>query len=339
MRSRAFEPVGITLGDPAGVGPEILVKAFVESGVADWDSSFLIIGSEKPLQQACRALGVSLDYEKLSLPLPEKFPGVALVEPAEADYPEDLAPGRPDARSGRLSFQYLELGASLALEGKLLALVTLPVSKSLIARMVPGFRGHTEYLQERSGAADVRMMLGTEGLWITLVTTHCPMNEVAAHITPKAVSGTICMTHETLRTRLGRPPSIIVCALNPHAGDAGLLGSEETEVIAPGIADASGRGCHCDGPYPADVALSMTADGEYDAAIAMYHDQALIALKLAAPNEGSNITLGLPFVRTSPLHGTGFDIAGRGIAVENSFVEALKSAIDLAKARSQTGGS
>jgi 4-hydroxythreonine-4-phosphate dehydrogenase len=217
--------------------------------------------------------------------------------------------------------------------------VTLPVSKSLIARTVPDFRGHTEYLQDRAGATEVRMMLGTEGLWITLVTTHHPMSEVAAHITPRAVSGTIRMTHEALRTRLGRPPSIVVCALNPHAGDSGLLGSEETEVIGPGIADASARGCHCVGPYPADVALSMTADGEYDAAVAMYHDQALIALKLAAPNEGSNITLGLPFVRTSPLHGTGFDIAGRGIAVENSFVEALKSAIDLARAGSGTGGS
>jgi 4-hydroxythreonine-4-phosphate dehydrogenase len=331
--------VGITLGDPVGVGPEILVKAFAEAGVTGWNRNFLVIGGENPIRQACRSLGVRFEYEKVALPLPEKLPHVSLLEPPEVKLPDSLVPGRPDAQTGRASFAYLELAASLALDGKLLALVTLPVSKSLVARSVPGFRGHTEYLQERAGAAEVRMMLGTDGFWITLVTTHVPMSELAGHITPKAVSGTIRMTHEALKARLGRPPSIVVCALNPHAGDSGLLGIEETEIITPGIIDASTRGCHCAGPYPADVALSMTADGDYDAAIAMYHDQALIALKLRAPKESANITLGLPFVRTSPLHGTGFDIAGSGIAVEDSFVEALRAAIDLAQARSQTGGS
>ena len=171
MRTLALVPVGITLGDPAGVGPEILVKAFAESGVADWEQNFLIIGNEKPLQQACKALGVKLEYQKVELPLPEKLPHVALVEPPDTEIPEGLMPGRPDAHTGKLSFQYLELGTTLALEKKLLALVTLPVSKSLIARTAPDFRGHTEYLQDRSGTAEVRMMLGTEGFWITLVTT------------------------------------------------------------------------------------------------------------------------------------------------------------------------
>lgn len=340
MRAKALAPVGITLGDPVGVGPEILAKAFAEAGVAAWHQDFLIVGSEGPIRQACRSLAVEFEYEKVTLPLPEKLPHVALLEPPEVELPDNLVPGRPDAQTGKASFAYLELGATLALEKKLLALATLPVSKSLIARTVPGFRGHTEYLQERTGAADVRMMLGTDGFWIALVTTHLPMSEVARHITAKAVSGTIRITHEALKTRLERPPSIVVCALNPHAGDAGLLGVEETEVITPGIIDASNNcGCHCTGPYPADVALAMTADGDYDAAVAMYHDQALIALKLRAPNESANITLGLPFVRTSPLHGTAFDIAGTGIAVENSFVEALRAAIDLAQVRSRTGGS
>jgi 4-hydroxythreonine-4-phosphate dehydrogenase len=324
------KPIGITLGDPAGVGPEILVKVLVESQVRRWKEDFLIIGSEPPLQQAAHALGIHFDFEKVALPLTEKLPHIALIEPADIEFPQHLSPGRPGADSGWLSFKYLELGVKLAIEEKMLALVTLPVSKSLIARKVPGFRGHTEYLQEKAQALNVRMMLGTSDFRVILVTTHCPLNEVARDLTPKKISDTIMVTHNALKKELGHAPSIVVCALNPHAGDSGLLGNEESEIITPGVIDATNRGCHCAGPYPADVALAMTSHGEYDAAVAMYHDQALIALKLTCPNEGANITLGLPFVRTSPLHGTGFDIAGKGIAVENSLVDALKSAVKLA---------
>ena len=192
---------------------------------------------------------------------------------------------------------------------------------------------HTEYLQQRAGSPDVRMMLGTEDFRISLVTTHCPLAEVSANLSIEKVSNTILITHEALGPLLGKPPSIVVCGLNPHAGDSGLLGNEESAIITPGVIRAAERGSHCAGPYPADTALAMTANGHYDAAVAMYHDQALIALKLSRPNEGSNITLGLPFVRTSPLHGTGFDIAGRGIAVEDSLVDALKSAVSLARGR------
>lgn len=326
-------PFGITLGDPAGVGPEVLVKALTEAGVGDWNEDFLIIGSEKPLLQAAALVGVRLRFEKVSLPLKDKLPHIGLLEPAESDFPEHLSPGRPGAGSGWLSFKYLELGTTLTLEGKLSALVTLPVSKSLIARKVPDFRGHTEYLQQRAGSVVVRMMLGTEDFKVTLVTTHHPLSEVASQLSAEKVATTITITHDALKPRLGRPPLIVVCALNPHAGDSGLLGTEENEIITPGVLSASGRGCHCVGPYPADTALAMTAGGQYDAAIAMYHDQALIALKLTRPNRGSNITLGLPFVRTSPLHGTGFDIAGKGIAVEDSVVDALRSAVGMARSR------
>jgi 4-hydroxythreonine-4-phosphate dehydrogenase len=342
MSRKGAKPVGITLGDPVGVGPEVLVKAFAEVGVEDWENDFLIIGSEEPIEQASSVVGVRLAYEKVGQPAEWSeggLPHISLLVPPDVEYPEGLAAGRPGAESGRLSFRYLEAGAELALEGRLRALVTLPVSKSLIARTVPGFRGHTEYLQEKSAAANVRMMLGTNDFLITLVTTHCPLGEVASHLTPAGISTTIVMTHKVLKTRLGRAPLIVVCALNPHAGDSGLLGDEENEKITPAITDASSRGCRCVGPYPADVALSMTADGDYDAAVAMYHDQALIALKLARPNRGANITLGLPFVRTSPLHGTGFDIAGKGIAVEDSLVDALRSALSMAPGAPVSGGS
>jgi 4-hydroxythreonine-4-phosphate dehydrogenase len=335
------KPVGITLGDPVGVGPEVLVKAFAEAGVEEWDQDFLIIGSEEPIKQAERVVGVKLALKKVGQPdeWPEKgLPQVALLEPPESKYPEGLAPGKPGAASGLLSFQYLEAGTQLALDGRLKALVTLPVSKSLIARNVPDFRGHTEYLQEKAGVENVRMMLGTNDFLITLVTTHSPMSEVPSRLTAAGISETIVMTHKALKARTGAAPLIVVCALNPHAGDAGLLGSEENDVITPGIIDASNRGCRCVGPYPADVALSMTADGDYDAAVAMYHDQALIALKLTRPNQGANMTLGLPFVRTSPLHGTGFDIAGKGIAAEESFIDALRSAVSLAQNAPYTGG-
>ena len=182
------------------------------------------------------------------------------------------------------------------------------------------------------------VMLSAGGLRIALVTTHCPLSEVARRLTSQGVSDTIRITHEALTPVLGREPAIVVCALNPHAGDSGLLGVEESEIITPGVIAAENHGIRCVGPYPADAALAMTARGEYDAAVAMYHDQALIALRLKAPNEGVNVTLGLPFVRTSPLHGTGYDIAGRGSAVENSLVDALKYAVGLARNRDVSGG-
>jgi 4-hydroxythreonine-4-phosphate dehydrogenase len=329
-RGQARKPLCITLGDPVGIGPEVLVKALAESGVDEWNENFLIVGSEEPLHQAARVVGVSFEFDKVTLPLPEKTPHIALLEPPDIESGTKLVPGRPGAESGWLSFKYLELGTKLALEGVIQALVTLPVSKSLIARRMPGFRGHTEYLQETANARDVRMMLGTDELRITLVTTHLPLAEVARNLLPDDVAVTIQVTSDALKPLLGRPPLIVVCALNPHAGDSGLLGDEESEVITPGVITASNSGCRCAGPYPADVALAMAAKGDYDAAVAMYHDQALIALKLVSPNRGSNMTLGLPFVRTSPLHGTAFDIAGRGMADENSCVDALKAAVDMA---------
>jgi len=328
------KPVGITLGDPAGVGPEILVLGMDSSEIFRSGEKFVIVGHEKPLRRAQKALGIDLSYEKVSLPLEGELPPVALLEPGDVEFPEKVAPGKPDPDSGWLSYRYLEIAAGLAVEGRFKALVTLPVSKSFIARRVPDFRGHTEYLQQKTGAGDVRMMLGTEGLRIALATTHLPLGEVPGLLTVKLISDTIRITHDALKLWLHRNPLIVVCALNPHAGDSGLLGDEENDVILPGVIHAESLGCQCVGPYPADTALAMTAEGRYDAAVAMYHDQALIALKLTHPNRGANITLGLPFVRTSPLHGTGFDIAGKGIAVENSFVDALKSALVLAERQS-----
>lgn len=359
--------IGITLGDPTGVGPEILVRALTRTDDELGRENFLIIGSELPVLRAARKLRTTLDCRKVRLPLPEKLPRVALVEPTvprapfeqvalravpygsgvasgrarskvagPLDYPKHLSPGKPDASSGRLSLAYLELAGALAIEGRLSALVTLPLSKSAVAQEFPGFTGHTEYLRERTAALLVRMMLAAGNLHVTLATTHLPVSEVASHLTVAGISDTIKITHDFLESQLGRPPSIVVCALNPHAGDSGLLGSEENEIIAPACLDAQNRGCNCSGPHPADAALAKAAGGEYDAAVAMYHDQALIALKLLYPNRGANITLGLPFVRTSPLHGTGFDIAGKGIASEDSLMDALSWAVRLA--RSGKGG-
>ncbi len=328
-------PVGLTLGDPASIGPEVLVKALLE----DWDENLLIIGHEKPVLAAAEMVGGTLHYEKVSLPLSDKLPKIAILEPPDTGFPEDLAPGRPGVTSGWLSFKYLELGTTLTIENKLSALVTLPVSKSLIARKVPSFRGHTEYLQERTGAKSVRMMLGTEKLRITLVTTHCALSEVPSRLTTTNIAETIKMTHSALKEQIGKAPAIVVCALNPHASDAGLIGREEEEIITPGVIAAEAAGCNVAGPYPADTALAMTARGLYDAAVAMYHDQALIALKLICPNEGTNITIGLPFIRTSPLHGTAFDIAGKGIAAEDSLVDALKWAIGLVRKQLFSGES
>jgi len=242
--------------------------------------------------------------------------------------------GRVQAVYGKASMEYLDTALALLAEGTIDCLVTCPISKEAVH--LAGYRhfsGHTEYLAARSGSQDTVMMLLNDCLKFSLVTRHIPLENVAAALKPRDIRFVVRTTHESLQTLFSiRRPRLGVCAVNPHASDNGLIGDQENRVLKPVIRGLQKRYKGVCGPEPADSAIAKAVKGGYDALIAMYHDQALIPLKLTGAQSGVNITLGLPYVRTSPLHGTAFDIAGKGVADPSSLLAAIRRARQCAHA-------
>jgi 4-hydroxythreonine-4-phosphate dehydrogenase len=307
-------PIGVTLGDPAGIGPEIVVKALAEPA---WRERCVAIGDPDLLARTAARLGL---------------PPPARIDPI-GGLPADLPIGRVDARAGDAAYRYVVRGIDLALRGDLRALVTAPLSKEAMNLAGHAYPGHTELLAERAGNVPVRMMLANPELRTVLVSIHVPLRDALALVTVDRVLETIAITDRALRRAGIAAPRVAVAGLNPHAGENGLLGREEIDVIAPAIARARASGIDASGPHPPDT-VYMRARGlrEFDVVIAMYHDQGLIPVKYLGLDEGVNVTLGLPFVRTSPDHGTAFDIAGRGRADPRSLLAALAHADALAPA-------
>ncbi|HSH70699.1 MAG TPA: 4-hydroxythreonine-4-phosphate dehydrogenase PdxA, partial [Deferrisomatales bacterium] len=253
---------------------------------------------------------------------------------------EDLAAGaadwtwgRPSVASGRVAAEAVERAADLALAGAVDAVVTAPLTKTGLAAAGRPYPGHTELLQARCGGRATMMLAGSR-LRVLLVTTHLPLAAVPAAVTGEAVLATVRAAQRGLEDDLGiGSPRLAVAALNPHAGEGGVLGNEEMTVLAPALDRARAEGIDVAGPLPADSLFYHAAEGAFDAVVAMYHDQGLVPLKLLHFHDGVNVTLGLPIVRTSPDHGTAFDLAGRGIARADSFVEALRWAGEIAARR------
>jgi 4-hydroxythreonine-4-phosphate dehydrogenase len=244
--------------------------------------------------------------------------------------PGDVPPGQPNDESGRAQLAYLTAATSAALAGEVAALVTAPISKQWIARAGFPFPGHTEYLASRAGVAEFAMMLAGPKLRVTVATTHVALRDVARLLTVDGIASTIWLTTEALVRRFGIPaPRVAVAGLNPHASEAGRFGDEEERLVRPAIEAArarvasAGLAAEISGPHVPDVVFRDAAGGRFDAVVALYHDQGLIPLKLLHFDEGVNVTLGLPFVRTSPDHGTAYDIAGSGRASATSFLAAL----------------
>jgi 4-hydroxythreonine-4-phosphate dehydrogenase len=311
--------IAITTGEPAGIGPEIALKAAVQSTVP-----LTLLGDRDLLAASARSVGVAL-------PPHVGIEHVPLAVP--------VTPGRLDPRNARYVLALLDRAIEGCRNGAFGAMVTAPVHKGVINDAGVPFTGHTEYLAERTGTAQVVMLLVGEArseqqafaLRVALATTHLPLAAVPAALSIAGLGSVFTVLHDDLRARFRiAAPRIGVCGLNPHAGEGGHLGREEIDVIAPAIAQAQKQGMRIEGPLPADTIFVPAHAQRYDAIVAMYHDQGLAPLKFATFGRGVNVTLGLPFVRTSVDHGTALDLAGQGVADAGSLSAALRVAAQLA---------
>lgn len=337
-----MKPIAITMGDPAGIGPEIVVKAFRDAPEITRDC--FVAGDVETIRRASRMLAAP---GRLAMPVvvlqtlddmpfvpPNCVPVLQVIEPMQ-----DVAIGQVSVSAGRAAGGCVEWAARAALSGEISALVTAPLHKEALSAAGYRFPGHTELLQAASAhwlkqpiaEVPVRMMLANDELRTVLVSIHMSLRDAIAAVHPQSVLDTIRIAHRALGIALGRAPRIGVAGLNPHAGEGGLFGTEEHDIIAPAIAAAQQEGIDARGPYAPDTVFMRaraTPDkaGEFDVVIAMYHDQGLIPVKYLGVDKGVNVTLGLPLVRTSPDHGTAFDIAGTGRADPASLIEAIRMA-------------
>lgn len=316
-------PLALSMGDPCGIGPEITLKACADPRRT---VPVVVIGDPGVLTRADRFAGTGLAVRPVaSLAQAEYAPGTVDVL-AETDLPDGLPWGALDARAGSASFQYVRRGARLAMDGRVRALVTAPINKEALRLGGVPHPGHTEILADLSGTTDYAMMMANEELRVVLVTVHEPLRTAIDTIDTERELAVIRLTHRALEGSGPAAPRIAVAGLNPHAGENGLFGREDTDIIAPAVRAARSEGIRASGPWPADTVFMRARAGEFDAVVAQYHDQGLIPVKYLGLEHGVNITLGLPFVRTSVDHGTAFDIAGRGRADHTSLLTALHHA-------------
>jgi 4-hydroxythreonine-4-phosphate dehydrogenase len=327
---RAERPLALTIGDPAGIGPDIALGAFAARR-HEQVPPFVLIGDPAVLAARARVLGLEVPLAVLAEigEGPRRFPDSLPVLPILA--PGEIVAGRPDRSAAPLITRSIERAVALAEAGAARAVVTNPIAKSVLYGAGFAFPGHTEYLaalaSPKAEPLHPVMMLVGPSLKAVPVTIHVPLKEVPDLLTRALIVKTIAVTAEGLERYFDiERPRLAVSGLNPHAGEAGSMGSEETDIIAPAIEDARALGLDATGPYPADTMFHDAARATYDAAICMYHDQALAPFKTLAFEEGVNVTLGLPFIRTSPDHGTAFALAGTGKASPRSLIEALKLA-------------
>jgi 4-hydroxythreonine-4-phosphate dehydrogenase len=310
--------LGITLGDPAGIGPEI-VAATVAAAPEAWRQRIIVYGDRAPLERAARVMGVVVPDD------------VSIVGDGVGDA---AVSGQPDERTGAAQVGYLEAAVAAARRGELAAIATAPISKTWARRAGFAFPGHTEMLASRLGVRDVVMLFAGPRLKVALATVHIALAEVARALTTAGLRTTIEIVAQALIRDFAIPePRIGVVGLNPHAGEGGLLGVEDRDVITPALAALPPA--RLAGPLVPDAAFRELADRKYDALVAMYHDQGLIPVKLIDFDEAVNVTLGLPIVRTSPDHGTAYDIAGSGTARWVSMQRALALAIELSARRAR----
>jgi 4-hydroxythreonine-4-phosphate dehydrogenase len=322
-------PVAVTMGDPAGIGPEVIARTFTEKGFQNENRAF-VIGDARTMRRAVELMGLSLGVNKIER-LEE-----ALFEPGSVDVlqvgdlPGDLPFGELDARAGAAAFEYVRRATGLALEGSVGAVATAPLNKEAMHMGGYEYPGHTEILAELTGTKDFAMMLRTEALRVIHVSTHVSLREAIDRVSKERVLTVIHLAREALAKVGVDEPKIAVAGLNPHAGENGLFGDEDAECIAPAIVEAREEGIDASGPHPPDTVFAKARTGEFDIVVVQYHDQGHIPIKLMGFEGGVNVTVGLPFFRTSVDHGTAFDIAGTGRADHSSMRTAIELARDLA---------
>jgi 4-hydroxythreonine-4-phosphate dehydrogenase len=305
--------IAVTIGDPAGIGPEITLKSFLSDEVARFCRA-TIIGSASVIEEASRKFNIPLNLKLYDILDTGDISGPGFIR------------GRATAEGGKDCVAYIKRATELAMRGDIDAIVTAPISKE--ALKMGGFKwpGHTEMLAELTGAEDFAMVLSGGPITVILVTIHTALSNVPALITRDRVLKTIIMAKKTCDIMGMESPRIAVAGLNPHGGEAGIFGMEEIESINPAIEDAQKMGIPVSGAYPPDTLFHKVYKGEFDITVCMYHDQGLIPLKMIAMDKGVNMTVGLPFIRTSPDHGTAYDIAWKGVANPSSMIEAIKMA-------------
>ncbi len=325
--------IAITMGDAAGVGPEVVVKALAHTEIYDTLRP-LVIGDAGRLANAAAVCGVSVAVR------PVDGPAAADFQPGTIDtvdlglVPADLPFGQLSPVAGDAAFRYVERAVALAVAGEVDAICTAPLNKEALHAGGHVYPGHTEILADLTGTPEVSMMLSAPALRVVHCTTHIGLVDAVERIDAGLVERTIRRGHETLVRSGIAAPRIAVCGINPHAGENGLFGHGEEETkVAPGVAAARADGIDATGPLPADTVFFRAVRGDFDLVVAMYHDQGHCPVKVLGLESGVNITIGLPVVRTSVDHGTAFDIAGTGTADERSMLEALRQAADLAPQR------
>jgi 4-hydroxythreonine-4-phosphate dehydrogenase len=324
--------IGITQGDMNGIGPETIIRALSDPTITELITP-VIYSSVKVLQAHRKSMGI------------EDF-GVHVVKPGDQLNPKrvNLVPcfenedevvfGVASETSGRLALRAIDLCIEDLKRGYIDTMVTAPVDKHAVARALPGFTGHTGYIKDKFGASEVLMLLVSNDLRVGLVTEHLPLRDVAAAVTVEKIAAKGKIMAKSLLEDFGiRKPRIAVLGLNPHAGDGGELGNEEKDIIVPAVDQLQNAGILAYGPYPADGFFGSGTWQKFDGVLAMYHDQGLAPFKAVAFSSGVNFTAGLPYIRTSPDHGTAFDIAGKNMASESSLREAIFTAVDVARKR------
>lgn len=324
--------IAMTMGDAAGVGPEVIMKSLTHAELYERCRP-LVIGDAERLKQAGKLVGASLEVRSITADEVDmarfQFGTVECIDLKLI--PADLPWGKLSAVAGDAAFRYMEVAAKLAMSGKVGAICTAPLNKEALHAGGHNFPGHTELLAHLTGTKEVSMMLSTPKMRVLHVTTHIGLIDAIAKIEPGLVERTIARGHEALAKAGIENPKIAVCGINPHAGENGLFGHGEEETkIVPAVEACRKRGWQVEGPLPADTLFFRAQRGDFDLVIAMYHDQGHGPVKALGLESGVNITIGLPVIRTSVDHGTAFDIAGTGKADERSMLEAMRLAIQLA---------
>jgi 4-hydroxythreonine-4-phosphate dehydrogenase len=338
---RRRRPLAVSMGDPAGIGPEITLRAWLERSDKGLEP-FVVFADKSAIAERARTLGLTVPIAPVATPAEALDVFGTALPVLHAPLATRAHAGCPDTANAPAIIAAIEAATAAVVRGEASAVVTNPIAKHVLRSADFPFPGHTEFLAalaERHTGKPARpvMMLASHELRVVPLTVHCALAEVPKAITRALIFETVRTTYAALRRDFGiSAPRIAVAGLNPHAGEEGTMGREEVDTIAPAIADLRAEGLSVTGPHSADTLFHAAARRGYDAVVAMYHDQALIPLKTIGFDEGVNVTLGLPFVRTSPDHGTAFDIAGQGRASPSSFIEALKLASAIAAARAAT---
>lgn len=322
--------LAITMGDPAGIGPEIILKTF-QKGISEADCFPIVVGSWEVFEKTRQALQIPMNCHKIT-EIPESTPGrgeLWVWEPPDMPDLGNLEPGKIQKQAGIAAKICIEAAVRMIHDKKMDALCTAPINKEAMHAGGFSFPGHTEFLAHLSNTREFAMLMCGGGIRVALATIHIALRDIPGKLTRETILAKLRLSNQFIPYFGVKKPRIGVCGLNPHAGEGGLFGDEEEKIISPAIDQANSEGISAYGPFPADTLFHRMLQGDFDVILAMYHDQGLIPIKTIAFHDGVNITMGLPFIRTSVDHGTGFDIVGKGIANPASLKATIQYAITL----------